>query len=465
MSGIEEIKSLLEDLTGQKAPISVCFAEITDPFKVSGIGYSQFNELLLIFGFDRISKSFFQYLKDGTTEFTNETVIESLDELKKGIYRFRVLAIFRFGNIRYAFKTLSKEDEEESLRNWISSIKPLGKKHFQDRHNPIMKIGKIKDEDTYFVGYLIDKDLEDLKKKSVGEEFAKIEKRKEEIRSIGSYNFNYYLSSDHLDVYVATSMRKRHEYIFTASTINKIFHYDELKELNLRWFDPTRVYSKSRIDKGLLEGLMLKRAKCTVYLIQESDTFGKDSELASTLAQGKPVIAYVPEGNKSEVDTLIQELCRIYEQREIEVVLSQLQLFNPSLAWNDKEFRHRLEDPSSDNIDYFKDLLYKSVKTHYDNRADNIKDLHPLGIQVNIDTGVANGVLVVRTEEDCVKLLKAILTGEDLEFYIHCDENECIQLKETISDSIFRVVTNDEMLTNSFWNFYPYSSEKLKFKL
>jgi hypothetical protein len=40
---------------------------------------------------------------------------------------------------------------------------------------------------------------------------------------------------------------------------------------------------------------MLRRASCTIYLAQESDTLGKDSELASTLAQGKPVVAYIPD--------------------------------------------------------------------------------------------------------------------------------------------------------------------------
>ncbi len=40
---------------------------------------------------------------------------------------------------------------------------------------------------------------------------------------------------------------------------------------------------------------MLKRARCTVYSVQDTDTLGKDSELASTFAQGKPVIAYIPD--------------------------------------------------------------------------------------------------------------------------------------------------------------------------
>ena len=65
-------------------------------------------------------------------------------------------------------------------------------------------------------------------------------------------------------------------------------------KLKLRYFDPTQSLCENRIDKGLVEGLMLKRASCTIYMAQEIDTMGKDSELAATLAQRKPVIAYVP---------------------------------------------------------------------------------------------------------------------------------------------------------------------------
>jgi hypothetical protein len=67
-----------------------------------------------------------------------------------------------------------------------------------------------------------------------------------------------------------------------------------LAGLNLRHIDPTQAFTKDRVDKGLVESLMLKRAKCMVYSVQDTDTLGKGSELAATLAQGKPVIAYVP---------------------------------------------------------------------------------------------------------------------------------------------------------------------------
>jgi len=43
-------------------------------------------------------------------------------------------------------------------------------------------------------------------------------------------------------------------------------------------------------------------------------------------------------------------------------------------------------------------------KYFYNERANTFKN-HPLGIQINLDTGVANGVLVVRTIDTCAKLL------------------------------------------------------------
>src|SRR5205085_5728589 len=98
---------------------------------------------------------------------------------------------------------------------------------------------------------------------------------------------------DHMDVYFATSMRKRWEFEDLYDFVNGLMTRPELSDLNLRYFDPTQSYTANRVNKGLVESLMLKRARCTVYSVQDTDTLGKDSELASTLAQGKLVIAYV----------------------------------------------------------------------------------------------------------------------------------------------------------------------------
>lgn len=175
---------------------------------------------------------------------------------------------------------------------------------------------------------------------------------------------------------------------------------------------------------------MLKRAKCTVYSVQDTDTLGKDSELAATLAQGKPVIAYVP--SKSEPDR-ITELLGEEPQTVLErlrFVLNADERFMVDLAAWDRtsiaEFRD-LPDfahttvfrsvPDREALENFRSrpgpemeklcrLIAASEKRIYDSRANTLKRFHPLGIQVNLATGVANGVMVVRNVAECAALLR-----------------------------------------------------------
>lgn len=77
---------------------------------------------------------------------------------------------------------------------------------------------------------------------------------------------------------------------------------------------------------------------------------------------------------------------------------------------------------------------------------------HPLGIQVNLATGVANGVLVVRTIPQCADLLRRVVTNS-LEFELR-DSPSMWYLEEKVSGCVYRVVSKDRKLTNCFWNFY-----------
>lgn len=87
--------------------------------------------------------------------------------------------------------------------------------------------------------------------------------------------------------------------------------------------------------------------------------------------------------------------------------------------------------------------MVKTAQQHYEKRAETLRESHPLGIQVNLDTGVANGVLVVRTVEHCAKLIRRIVTTT-LQFRIEkksIGEVEYHFLRETVSNSVFRVMT------------------------
>lgn len=461
MCFVRDIVPLIERLVGKKCECSDEDTLNLTLFKGHAeLGYSQFNEVLLLLGYDRIENFFFQFLVNGEIDYTSGATFKSKDDLKEGIERFTKLALLWYGSLRFAFNDLSDDYDELSLK--INSNKPYNDKGYKERHFQINSINNIPANKTYLLGYIVKDKFEKILANDPENKPAKqyLEEREKYVIQ-GKKNQTSYLSSDHLDVYVATSMRLEHEYLFVSKLVEQIFTHQTLKPLKLRWFDPTQAYCENRIDKGLSEALMLKRAKCTLYLVQETDTLGKDSELASTLAQGKPVIAYVPEVDAKFIEALIADLQIISPDTHLnEIILNQLQIFNPTLAWdkNNKELITWLSDPATAPLEELKALFSKAVKDKYDTRARTLKDTHPLGIQVNLRSGVANGVLVVRDIKSCAELIKSIVLN-NMEFIIADNvsidnKGTYISLIEKISNSIFRIKSGDEILTNSFWNFY-----------
>lgn len=454
----DEVRLLLERLAGQPAP----FPTSSIPVQLFGdggaqLGYSQLNELLLLFGFDRISQSFFSYLLSGTTKYVLGSGFNSAEQLRQGIDRFRKIAILSYGNVKFAFKTMSRYKDQ--LDDLLVSLEPPEENSFSLRHLPVLPLKLIAPADAYLTGYLIEKELtERLARHPTDESAVALETRRQQVVEDARFNQSAYLASDHLDVYVATSMRERHEFSAISRLTKQIFDEPALSVLRLRWFDPTQAYCPDRIDKGLSEALMLRRATCTIYLAQESDTLGKDSELASTLAQGKPVIAFIPEVSPEYVQTHIRDLQEANpDSPESQLLLDQLRIFEPDAAWRDPKVRDWCGDSASVDLERLRSRVAASIKKRYDSRASTLRDSHPLGIQVNLDTGVANGVLVVRSVECCAELVRRIVT-QSLEFTM--EENSThTALRESVSGCIFRVITHDQMLTNTFWNFYVDPAE------
>jgi hypothetical protein len=460
VSAPEHVRQFLEKLVGQPATLPTPLPEMAlqalEPGG-AGLGYSQLNELLLLLGFDRVTRSFFQFLKDGATDYEDGTAISDLAELEAAVDRFRKLGLLLFGNVKYAFKVMSRDAEQ--LADTVARLQPIPPENFAHRHDPIRPIEKISADQTYYLGYVIERELRDrLKEDPLDEEAVREETARQGVVGIGKLNQEAYLASDHLDVYVATSMRQRHEFLAVSRLTAAIFGHSTLVDLKLRWFDPTQAYCRDRIDKGLSEALMLRRAQCTIYLAQETDTLGKDSELASTLAQGKPVIAFVPAVDSDSTDQLLSELREIHPSSDVrELMLGQLQVFDPAAAWTDGVVRGWMDSPLAAPVEALKERLHRAIVKHYDGRAKTLRETHPLGIQVNLATGVANGVLVVRTVEDCATLVRNIVT-RSLQFRVEEVEGTAL-LRECVSGCVFRVATGDVMLTNAFWNFYLEPSQ------
>ena len=112
-------------------------------------------------------------------------------------------------------------------------------------------------------------------------------------RKIALANTRTYLSMvGDLDVYVATSMRSRDDFREMADFCHDVFESSALREFNLRYFDPTLSAAEHHEDKGLIECLMVRRAKVLVLQAGSRDSYGKDAEAAMALSLGKPVIIH-----------------------------------------------------------------------------------------------------------------------------------------------------------------------------
>jgi len=127
-------------------------------------------------------------------------------------------------------------------------------------------------------------------------------------------NTRYYLSMvSELDVYVATSMRNRQDFRNMATFCEKVFGDEKLKDLQLRYFDPTLSAAAGHEDKGLIECLMVKCARVLVYSAGEKESYGKDAEAAMALSLGKPVVFYCDQEKRSRFYRDVHPLSRLIE--------------------------------------------------------------------------------------------------------------------------------------------------------
>jgi hypothetical protein len=463
--------------------------------KKNGLTFEQLNEVLLLMNQSRVGEAFYNY-------FFKKAHI-TLEELRAGIIEFRGYAILCFGDFRFAFKNLIDQDKEVIIEKTKPFCKqsPEIENRFKKRPEKILDIMRIAKDCTPYVGELtgdklnaeadfLEQEFLEAKQQKDEQRFLKLTKIKKHLdereRLIKATqlqaieNTEVYLTWDCIDVYVATSMRNKWEFQETYDFILQIFNNEQVFPLQLRYFDPTQSKCNNSPDKGLIEGLMLKRSLCAIYMAQDSDTMGKDSELAAMLSQGKPVIAYVPSYDRLEYAQQIFEYPLYY----FKLRLGLLDIQGTFKEANCESQLKKIDENFQDLIDEFLEALdqfktkspytlpevEQDFKTgyanfvkicqiisiaecyNYDSRANLLMGLHPLCMQVNMTSGVTGGVLVVRTSHDCANLLYNLLTNQ-LNLIIKRKPG-CTILEEQISKCAYRLVTHNEKLSNSFWNFF-----------
>lgn len=328
-------------------------------------------------------------------------------------------------------------------------------------------------------------------------------------QAVGQRNLSCYLAADHLDVYVATSMRTDADFVSVNAFVRGLFGHDSIRPLKLRYFNPTQSWIEDRVAKGLVEALMLKRADFTVYMAQKSDTFGKDSEASVALGQGKPVIVYVPRlyvpdvnidsealgladrstlrllveteaiGDDADVDettdkqALLSQVLQLRLAAADDVVLKEtvrthwadFDLYGEASRIDDRDVRAAYRawlDSVIKSGDGSKALpeevkrqlvgILVAIATNYESRATVFREVHPLALQVILSTGVLNGILVARSVDACANLL-ARLIRNDLQLELHVDDDN-YRLVERSTRSTIRVISRHQLIMNAFSAFY-----------
>lgn len=517
--------------------------------------YDHFNSILTFYGEKSVERPFFD-------RFLSKA-FESIETFQKSVREFQRVAIRVYGSFRFAFKRLrsgsreqiqsqlspleEKSEDTFTQRRPFDSIQELPpdrlddlgyisaervKRESKERHelsgkllelaklvredaktaleksgakriNRIQSLlrkfeSKIETSDNLF--YKITADALEAEAKRLAPEdrdLARIEATQE----TGLRNLTAYLTEPFMDVYVATSMRTHADFVSANGFIKSLFADPTVSHLNLRYFNPTQSWVEDRVAKGLVEALMLRRSRLTVYMAQKGDTFGKDSEASVALGQGKAVVVYVPKlaDKESEIDseslTLmtdadlsaaraaagIEEDEGVDRQGLVEQILvKQLGGLSKDAFirvlrrhWADfdlydsldtaipsekaaKQALDSLADPSAPELDpVARETLTKrlvATATHFEKRARTFRVIHPLALQVIVRTGVLNGIVVVRSASSCALAVKRLLTNT-IKTRLDVDEKN-YTLIDVETGSILRVISKFKILTNAFWTQY-----------
>jgi hypothetical protein len=86
-------------------------------------------------------------------------------------------------------------------------------------------------------------------------------------------------------------------------------------------------------------------------------------------------------------------------------------------------------------------------------RSRFYKEVHPLSRLIEFSTGVAMGAIVTDTPSDVTEIL-ARLFNNRMEYTLEQSTPGYLRLREKLTSSVVRLQTNNELLSETFWNHY-----------
>ena len=96
---------------------------------------------------------------------------------------------------------------------------------------------------------------------------------------------------------------------------------------------------------------------------------------------------------------------------------------------------------------------YMFAGYYEEQRSRFYREVHPLSRLIEFETGIAVGAMVTDSLSEVSELLHRIFENK-MEYRLEHTKKGYLKLKETLTGSVVRLQTSDQMLSETFWNHY-----------
>jgi hypothetical protein len=429
-----------------------------DDDPLSGV---QLNQLLVLAHEAPVSDGFFHYywlelppshpynVRDlpsfDPSFIADEPIIRSLNHLSWGLYRLYVDALLYFGNVRTAFRALRNHTLPE-LRAYFSG------KRFDceaiKRRGPAMPLRPIAKDRRYLIAEMAcksygDHALEDSQLRS-----GLLTAYKNSVRSGAPSTTVQALLKEHLP---EDLLAQRDALTFSASEIldrtissdsDVIVHYESVAER----------FRETRADA-------VKNTEFYLSMITDLDVY-----VATSMREPAHFVT-------------MAEVCAVVFN-DLRLAGMNIRYFDPTLsAANGHEDKGLIECLmvkcakalvycAGERESYGKDAeaamalsLGKPVIFYCEKKAQFYRDVHPLTRLIQFETGIAVGAIVTDRLEHVAELLQRTFENR-MEYRLTRSSSGSLRLVESLTASVVRLQTSDQLVSETFWNHYHQDRDR-----
>ncbi|MGA7731986.1 MAG: hypothetical protein WCD37_12040 [Chloroflexia bacterium] len=419
----------------------------------SPISVSQLNQLLLLSDEAGMTPAFFNYywnLKPRHTydvtkipgfeeEWIGGRSILSIGHLKWGLYRFYVDALLYFGNIRTAYRTLRTMTDEELLSYFED--KRFNTEFMKERGEPLSLIPIAKDR-RYLISEMACKTYDGnaselrtalqsaLQESRLGREVAITI---EELVS-GAYMKRDY--GDKAGQFRLSVGEFLNEEVSSEAEINTKVDgvLDKFIPARTAALQNTRYYLSMVGDLDVYVATSMRDRQDFRDMADRCEDIFGDSQLSDLhIRYFDPTMsAAMGHEDKGLIECLMVKCAKALVYcagardsygKDAEAAMA-LSLGKPVIFLCDEEERRRF-----------------------------YQDVHPLSRLIHFETGVPVGAMVTTSTRQVATLLYRIFMNE-MEYEIERTETGYLRLREKLTGSVVRLQTSDNLLRETFWNYY-----------